>query len=69
MLELLQQILASARKIKVDEDEVVNNIEDQYETVIISDVLVADLNGELSEEAMIVADSASSSIVTGPWQW
>lgn len=38
MLELLQQILASGRKIKIDEDEVVNNIEDQYEIITVSDV-------------------------------
>lgn len=44
MLELLQQILANGRKIKIAEDEVIQNIEDQYETVIISDVLDPDVD-------------------------
>jgi hypothetical protein len=44
MLELLQQLLAGNRKIKVDEDEVVNNIEDVNETMIVSDSVVGDVD-------------------------
>ena len=44
MLELLQQILASNRKIKVDEDEVINNLEDAAETMTISDTVATDID-------------------------
>lgn len=44
MLELLQQILANNRKIKVNEDEVINNIEDANETILISDILDTDIS-------------------------
>lgn len=69
MLELLQQLLATGRKIQVDEDEVVNNIEDQYETVIMVEVVTSDIDGEISTETIIIADSAASSIVEPPFQW
>ncbi len=44
MLELLQQLLASGRKIKVDEDEIIQNIEDQYEIMIVTDTLDPDVD-------------------------
>jgi hypothetical protein len=37
-LELFQQLLANNRKIKVEEDEIINNIEDAFETVTITDI-------------------------------
>lgn len=69
MLELLQQILASARRIKVDEDEVVNNIEDQYETLIMVEVVTTDIDGELTTELVVIADSLNTSVVEPPFQW
>lgn len=69
MLELLQQLLASNRKIKVDEDEVINNIEDGSDEITIADVLVADLNGQTSTETMIAADSETTEVITPPFKW
>jgi hypothetical protein len=69
MLELLQQMLAAGRKIQVDEDEVVNNIEDQYETVIMVEVVTSDIDGELTIETVIIADSLNTSVVEPPFQW
>lgn len=37
MLELLQQLLANGRKVLVDENEVINNIEDANETITLTD--------------------------------
>jgi hypothetical protein len=37
-LELFQQLLANNRKIKVEEDEIINNIEDAFETITITDI-------------------------------
>ena len=69
MLELLQQILASNRKIKVNEDEVVNNIEDASDTMMIADALTADLNGNTYPEGVIMADSETTEVITPPFQW
>lgn len=69
ILELLQQILASNRKIKVDEDEVVNNIEDASDQMIVADSLNADLNGQTSTETMIVADSEVTEVILPPFKW
>jgi len=69
MLELLQQLLASNRKIKVDEDEVINNIEDGSDEITIADILVTDLNGQTSTETMIVADSETTEVITPPFKW
>lgn len=38
MLELLQQILRQQRKINVDEDQIINNVSDNAETVVVEDV-------------------------------
>jgi len=69
MLELLQQLLAANRKIKVDEDEVVNNIEDANDTVIIADVVAGVVDGELQVETMTVTDDVTSSVITPPFRW
>lgn len=69
MLELLQQLLASNRKIKVDEDEVINNIEDGSDDITIADILVTDLNGQTSTETMTVADSQTEEVITPPFKW
>lgn len=69
MLELLQQILANGRKIQVDEDAVVSFIEDQYETVILSDVFTSAVDGNKSSETVTISDSVTSDIITPPFQW
>jgi hypothetical protein len=69
MLELLQQLLANNRKIKVNEDEVINNIEDANEIIVILEVLDINIDGEITAETMIVADSASTDIVEPPFYW
>lgn len=69
MLELLQQILANNRKIKVNEDEVINNIEDASEVLMIADILDTNIDGEISTETMIVADTLSTDVVQPPFYW
>ena len=69
MLELLQQILASNRKIKINENEVVNNIESWSEVLMIMDSLTNLIDGETKTETMIMADSFSSDVVLPPFYW
>lgn len=69
MLELLQQILASNRKIKVGGDEVINNIDDQYETIVLLENVIMDIDGELQAENITVTDSLNTSLVEPPFQW
>lgn len=69
MMELLQQLLASNRKIKVNEDEVINNIEDSNDTITISDAIVSAVNGQTATETITITDSQSTQVITPPFQW
>lgn len=69
MLELLQQILANNRKIKVSEDEVINNIEDANEILTISDVLTNDIDGQITAEILTVSDSVTNLITLPPFKY
>ena len=69
MLELLQQLLANNRKIKVSPDEVINNIEDSNETIIISDFALVNVNLEDNLETMIIADAIDNQVIEPPFYW
>jgi len=69
MLELLQQILANNRKIKVGEDEVINNIEDSNETMTIADALSTDIDGETTAETITLGSDLTSFIIEPPFYW
>ncbi len=69
MLELLQQLLANNRKIKLDEDEVINNIEDSNETMTISDFAVINVNLNDNTETMTIADAIVNDIHEPPFLW
>lgn len=69
LLELLQQILANNRKIKVDEDEVINNIEDSNEMLILTDVVSSDIDGEINIETLVISDSITNDVVEPPFFW
>lgn len=69
MLELLQQLLKQGRKLDVNEDEVVDNVEDAYETVGVTDSIVYTKGGEIQSETIGVTDSATSDVVTPPFKW
>lgn len=69
MLELLQQILKQGRKIEVEEDAIINNIEDAAESVQITDVVDSEVDGNKQEETIDVSDNVVSSVVEPPFQW
>lgn len=69
MLELLQQILANNRKIKVNEDEVINNIEDANETLAIDDTLTTDIDGEIIIESLAITDTLTTHVIEPPFYW
>lgn len=69
ILELLQQLLANNRKIKVNEDEVINNIEDSNETIIISDAVTTDIDWEVNTETMIISDILETDVIEPPFYW
>lgn len=69
MLELLQQILKQGRKLEVEEDATINNIEDAAETITISDAGAGVVDGNKQQEDIIIADGVVSSVVTPPFQW
>lgn len=69
MLELLQQLLAQQRKIEIDEDEIINNIEDAFETLTITDVETDTVWGEIQTETVTIWDSEVTEVITPPFKW
>lgn len=69
MLELLQQILASRRKVNVDENEAINNIENANETLTISDSTLVNSNQDIEMETITISDVAVENIVLPPFVW
>ncbi len=67
-LELFQQLLATDRKIKVEEDEIINNIEDGFETVTITDIQTETVWWEIQTETVNVADVQTEQVLTPPFK-
>ncbi len=68
-LELFQQLLATDRKIKVEEDEIINNIEDGSETVTITDVETDTKWWEIQTDSVTIVDVESDVVLTPPFKW
>ena len=69
VMELLQQLLKGNRSIEVDEDARIDNIEDVYETLNISDVVTGIVDDNKQEEELTITDSVSSSLFTPPFKY
>lgn len=69
MLELLQQILASRRKVNVDENEAINNIENANETITISDSTLVNSNQDIETETITISDTTVANAITPPYLW
>jgi len=68
-LELFQQLLATDRKLKVEEDEIINNIEDGFETVTITDVETITKWWEIQADSVTITDAESEDVFTPPFKW
>lgn len=66
VMELLQQMLKQGRKLEVDEDARIDNVEDQYETVNISEVVTSAVDDNLQSENVSIADVISEETVFTP---
>ncbi len=69
MLELLQQLLANNRKIAVNTDSVINNIEDSNETLTVSDQVDSNINYTNNPETLTISDATSTTQATPPYYW
>jgi len=69
MLELLQQLLRQGRKIEVNEDDTIENVEDALEAIQVSDETVYSQGGEIQGESIEVSDTSDASIVEPPFKW
>jgi len=69
MMELLQQLLKGNRKLEVDENAIVNNIEDANETVKITDVVTSKVDDNKQSESIGISDSATSVVFEPPFKW
>lgn len=70
IMELLQQLLRASRKIDVDEESVVNNIEDAAEIITIDDVVTSAVDDNKQLETITIADIISEETVfTPPFVW
>ena len=69
VFELLQQILKQGRKISVAEDAIVENVNDIYETIDVSDSASSTKTGELQTETQTITDSVTSISFTPPYYY
>lgn len=72
MLELLIQILKQGRKIDVDQDAVINNIEDVNEEILITDSVIAQTpvpGDKYSQENIEVNDDVVVKVFEPPFKW
>lgn len=69
MLELLQQLLRQGRKLYVNENETVENVEDAFETIGVTDTVGYTVGGEVVEETIGVNDSVTTEVITPPFKW
>ena len=69
MLELLIQLLRQTRKISVQEDATIANVEDAYETISITDSWDSAVDDNLVQEIISVSDSVISVVFTPPFKY
>lgn len=72
MLELLIQLLRQQRKIDVDQDAVINNIEDVPEVIYVTDSVTVDVpvDGEdIHTESIAVDDEVTIKVFEPPYKW
>lgn len=69
VFELLQQILKQHRKINVAEDAIVENVNDIYETIDVSDSASSTKTGELQTETQTITDSVATILFTPPYHY
>lgn len=62
-------MLSANRKVAVDENEVINNIEDANETLTITDSTSSSNDGQISTETLTISDSVTSDEVVPPFLW
>lgn len=66
MLELLQQLLKQDRKIEIDENARIDNVEDMSENVTINDAISSAVDDNLQSETVNIADVISEETVFTP---
>jgi len=66
MMELLQQLLKSRRKLDIEEDARIDNIEDAFETITITDVVTDEVDDNKQSETVTIADIISEETVFTP---
>jgi hypothetical protein len=69
MIELLQQLLRQGRKLDVSEDEIIENVEDAFESILVSDLVTSTVGGEIQSETIQISDSVTSEVITPPFKW
>ena len=69
VLEMLQQLFRQDRKLEVDEDAKINNIEDADETINITDSVASAVDDNLQAETVTIADGVASQVITPPFEW
>lgn len=66
VVELLQQLLRQSRKLEVNEDLTVNNVEGGDETITITDAVASAVDDNLQSETITISDAISEETVFTP---
>lgn len=69
IMELLQQLLRNDRNLRINEDEIIYNIMDEYEIIEITDTVSAIANDNLQEENIKVTDAIVLLVQTAPFKY
>lgn len=69
MLELLQQLLRKDRELDVEEDAVIDNIENAFETLTISDNVTFEVDGNKQQETLTISDNVITKVFIPPFKY
>jgi hypothetical protein len=68
-LELIQQLLRQTKKIEINEEAAVQNVEGADEDIFISDVVVSTVGGEIVGDTIFASDSIVESVFEPPFKY
>jgi len=69
MVELIQQLLRQDRKLNIDENATVDNVEDANDTIYITESVTSEVDGNKQSETIYVSDSQTENVYTPPFKY
>lgn len=61
--------MRQGRKLEVEENARIDNIEDANEKIIVNDELRTAINDNLNEETVTISDASQDEVILPPFKW